>query len=120
MTTVLQLTAAILVLAGAFFCLVASIGILRFRDLFMRMHAAAKTGTFGAGLPLVAVAVALWDASTAIRALTTVAFLLTTAPIAAHLLGRAAYRRPEVLLSDQTLTDELGRENVSDPEEDAP
>ena len=31
-------------------------------DLFMRMHAASKAGTFGAGLPLVAAAIAFWDA----------------------------------------------------------
>lgn len=118
MTDVIQILAALLVLAGAFFCFVASLGILRLEDLFMRMHAAAKAGTFGAGLPLVAAAIALWDASIAIRALVTVGFLLITAPIAAHLLCRAAYRRPEVKLTSRTVIDELGRENVSDPEED--
>lgn len=117
MTEVLQVLASILVVAGAFFCLVASIGIVRFRDVFMRMHAASKAGTFGAGLPLVAVAIALWDMSSALRALATVAFLLMTAPIAAHLLARAAYRRADVQLSKDTVLDQLGRANVTDPDE---
>ena len=120
MTDVIQILAALLVLAGAFFCFVASVGVLRLEDLFMRMHAASKAGTFGAGLPLVAAAIALWDASIAVRALATVGFLLITAPIAAHLLCRAAYRCPDVELSNRTVIDELGRENVSDPEEDGP
>ncbi len=38
MTDVSQILAAMLVLAGAFFCFVASVGILRLEDLFMRMH----------------------------------------------------------------------------------
>ena len=83
----------------------------------MRMHAASKAGTFGAGLPLVAVALALWEMSAALRALATVAFLLLTAPIAAHLLARAAYRQNEVELSQETIIDQLGRTNLTDPDE---
>jgi len=120
MTATIQFPAALLVLAGAFFCFVASVGVVRLEDLFMRMHAASKAGTFGAGLPLVAAAIALWDGSIAVRALATAGFLLFTAPVAAHVLCRAAYRRPEVELSSKTIIDELGRENVSDPEEPGP
>lgn len=40
-----------------------------------------------------------------------------TAPIAAHLLARAAYRRNEVELSKDMLVDQLGRPNVNDPDE---
>ncbi|MEM9657767.1 MAG: monovalent cation/H(+) antiporter subunit G [Planctomycetota bacterium] len=119
MTEALQLLATLLVLSGAFFCLVASIGIVRFEDVFMRMHAASKAGTFGAGLPLIGAALILWEMSAALRALSTVAFLLLTAPIAAHLLARAAYRRDDVELSGATVVDQLGRSNVSDPEEPA-
>jgi multicomponent Na+:H+ antiporter subunit G len=100
--------------------MVAAVGIVRLQDVFMRMHAASKAGTFGAGLPLIAVAVALPDGSIALRALATVGFLLLTAPIAAHLLSRAAYTRPEVHLAPATAMDELGREHVSDPEENTP
>jgi multicomponent Na+:H+ antiporter subunit G len=117
MTDVLHILATVLVLAGAFFCLVAAIGVVRFEDVFMRMHAASKAGTFGAGLPLVAVALALWEMSAALRALATVAFLLLTAPIAAHLLARAAYRRGEVNLSPSTVVDELAGTEVTDPDE---
>lgn len=117
MTGVIHIFTMLLVLAGAFFCIVASVGIVRFEDVFMRMHAASKAGTFGAGLPLIAVALALWETSAGLRALSTVAFLLLTAPVAAHLLARAAYRRTDVMLSKSTIVDQLEQANLTDTEE---
>jgi multicomponent Na+:H+ antiporter subunit G len=80
-----------LILFGAFFALVASVGILRLPDLYTRMHAASKAGTLGSGLILVALAVYAQDLATATRALAAVVFFLLTAPLGAHLLARAAY-----------------------------
>lgn len=99
---------ALLLLSGAFFVLVASIGIIRFPDLMMRMHASTKAGTLGAGLILAATAVAFDDISVLTRALATIIFLLLTAPVAAHLIGRAAYYVGMDLWSG-TITDELDR-----------
>jgi len=82
---------SILVLGGAGFCLIAAIGLVRFPDLYVRMHAATKAGTLGAGLAFLAVIVGSGDLGTIIRALAAVLFLLLTAPIGAHLLARAAY-----------------------------
>ena len=108
-----------LVLWGALSCLIASIGVLRFPDFFTRIHAASKAGSLGAGLPLLAVSLALWDTSVTIRTLATAGFVLLTAPIAAHVLGYAAYRHPEVKLSEETVIDELGGSGKLDPIEDA-
>lgn len=96
-----------LVLLGAFFALVAAIGILRMPDLLMRMHAATKAGTLGAGLLLLAVAVSFGDSGVTVRALAAVVFLFLTAPIAAHVIGRAAYYAGRVQLWRRTLVDEL-------------
>jgi len=104
-----------LVVWGALSCLIAAIGVLRFPDLFTRMHAASKAGALGAGLPLLAVSLALWDSSVTIRALATAGFVLLTAPLAAHVLGYAAYRHPEVSLSEETVLDELGGRDKLDP-----
>ncbi len=87
--------APVLVLVGAAFCLVAAVGLWRMPTLYARMHAATKAGPVGAGLVLVGVAVASSDVDHTARALAVVAFLLATAPIAAHLVGRAAHRREE-------------------------
>jgi multicomponent Na+:H+ antiporter subunit G len=83
---------AALVLLGGFFCFVAGLGILRLPDVLMRMHASTKAGTLGAGLILAAVAVHFGDATTIARAIAAIVFLLVTAPVAAHMIGRAAFR----------------------------
>jgi multicomponent Na+:H+ antiporter subunit G len=87
----IDLILSVLVLGGAGFCLIAAIGVVRFPDLYVRMHAATKAGTLGAGLVFIAVAVAAGELGTTIRALAAILFLLLTAPIGAHLLARAAY-----------------------------
>jgi multicomponent Na+:H+ antiporter subunit G len=81
-----------LVLIGAFFALAAGLGILRLPDVLIRMHASTKAGTLGSGLILLAVALNFWDIAVAAKATATVVFLLITAPIAAHMIGRAALR----------------------------
>jgi multicomponent Na+:H+ antiporter subunit G len=84
--------AGILVIVGGFFAFVASIGLVRLPDIYSRSHAASKAGTVGSGLMMIALAVTAGDAGTAIRALAGVLFFILTAPIAAHLLARAAYK----------------------------
>lgn len=100
-----------LLLTGATFLLLASVGVVRMPDLFTRMQAATKAATLGAGCMLVAVAVYFDNLSVTVRALLVSAFLLFTAPIAAHMIGRAAYFIGVPLWSG-THTDELrGRYN---------
>lgn len=96
-----------LLLLGALFVLVAAVGLLRLPDLLMRMHAATKAGTLGAGLCLIAVAVAMPDPSVVARALATLIFLLMTAPIAAHVIAHAAYHAGEARLWEHTDPDDL-------------
>ena len=72
------------------------------------MHAATKAGTLGAGLILVAEAVFYMDLSITLRTLATITFLLLTAPVAAHLIGRAAYYS-NIKLWEKTWVDELAQ-----------
>jgi multicomponent Na+:H+ antiporter subunit G len=81
----------VFLIVGAVFSLTATIGVLRFPDVYTRLHAAAKAGPVGAGFVLLAVAAAAFDAATALRAIVGIVFLILTAPVAAHLLARAAY-----------------------------
>ena len=84
------LTALFLVF-GSLFCLVAALGMLRLPDTVIRMHAATKAGTLGAGLILIAEAFFFAEVGITLKALAAISFLLLTAPVAAHLIGRAAY-----------------------------
>lgn len=84
----------------------AGVGVLRFTDVLSRLHAATKPQVFG--LLLVIAAIALDQRSwAALFALVPVfVFQCLTAPAAAHMVGRAAYRTGE--LDDESIyTDEL-------------
>lgn len=107
-------TALVLVLAGALLCLIATIGLLRFRDVPTRLHAATKPQVLGVLLICVAVAV---DA----RSWPVVAFLtpvvlmqLATAPLAAHVISRAAYRNGTIDRSS-LVVDELAESRRTPP-----
>ncbi|MBK5570121.1 monovalent cation/H(+) antiporter subunit G [Ensifer sp. SSB1] len=96
MNPVLDVVIAVLVAAlliiGALFSLLAAIGIVRFPDLYTRMHAASKAGTIGSGLLLLAAGVHSLDPAILIRALAGFFFFVLTAPISAHLLAKAAHQ----------------------------
>ena len=88
----IEILAGILVLAGSGFTLIAAIGILRYPDLLMRMHASTKAGTLGSILVLAAMALVVAEGTVTAKTIATVLFLLLTAPIAAHMIGRAYVR----------------------------
>lgn len=83
---------SVLLLAGASFACLAALGVARMQDLYVRMHAATKAGSAGAGLVLMAAAIHFGDVGTYLRAAAAILFLLMTAPVAAHMIARAAYR----------------------------
>ncbi|MGD9972483.1 MAG: monovalent cation/H(+) antiporter subunit G [Desulfatirhabdiaceae bacterium] len=99
--------AAVMLLAGALFSLVAAVGVMRLPDLLVRMHAATKAGALGAGLIFLGVALVDMETGVTLRALAAICFLLLTAPVSAHLIGRAAYRSG-IRLWARTRVDELG------------
>ncbi len=78
-------------LVGGGFTLVAALGIVRMPDLYSRMHCATKVGTLGVSTLIVAVAIHFGEVSVGTRALLIIAFFLLTAPVAAHMIGRAAH-----------------------------
>jgi len=86
------LLVSLLLVAGAGLVLVASLGLLRLPDLYTRMHASTKPATLGVSLGVAALALDSAALGIAVRACLIVLFFLLTAPVAAHRLGRAAYR----------------------------
>jgi multicomponent Na+:H+ antiporter subunit G len=91
---------------GSALMAVAALGLLRMPDFATRMHASSKAGTLGASLVLIAAAVHFGEASIGVRTLLVGLFLLLTAPVASHVIARAAYRIG-VQLSPETVVDEL-------------
>lgn len=83
---------AILVLIGAFFTLVGSIGLFKLPDFYMRLHGPTKATTLGVGAILIASALYfsfMLDEVSLHEILITV-FLFITAPVSAHLMAKAA------------------------------
>lgn len=104
---------AVLVGLGVFFNFVPAIGLLRMPDVYTRMQASTKGGTLGVGCIILACAIHFQDLLTASQSIMVIAFMFLTAPVAGHLIGRAAYfvRTP---LWDRTVYNEL--EGCYDPE----
>ena len=102
----------LLITIGTFFMLIAGLGLVRMPDLFLRMSASTKAATLGVGCTLLGVAVYFGDFATFIGAGAIIIFLLLTAPVAAHLVGRAAYQ-DGVPLWEGTQFDDLRRHYYS-------
>ena len=108
-TTVADVASAVCLLGGAFLAFAAGVGVLRFPDLLSRMHAGTKPQVLGLVLVLLGLALRLRSGG-AVWALALVAvFQMLTAPVAAHMVGRAGYRtrkiRDDLLVVDELTTD---------------
>ncbi|MBH07326.1 MAG: hypothetical protein CMJ20_13535 [Phycisphaeraceae bacterium] len=108
MPSIIEIIIAVPMIIGTFLMVVASIGLLRFPDIFCRMHAAGKAGTLGVSLIILAAVFFFVPTSVGvvIRGLLAIAFQFLTTPAATHLLARASYIT-EYPVSDRTAVDEL-------------
>lgn len=106
-----DVVASIFLLAGAALSLASGIGLLRFPDVLSRMHAAAKPQVLGLLLVLVGAGIRLHRSVDVWMLVLVGVFQLVTAPVAAHLIGRAAYRTEHVRRgADRLVVDELARD----------
>jgi multicomponent K+:H+ antiporter subunit G len=86
-----QVVIAAMLVVGGSFALVGAIGMLRFRDFYMRMHAPTKATTLGVGGVLAASLLANWaHGNHGVHELLIVLFLFITAPVSANLMAMAA------------------------------
>lgn len=93
MSTVIEIASALCLLAGAFFCVVGGIGLLRMPDLFTRMHAASVTETLGAGLILLGLILLAGFTLVTVKLLMIGLLIFFASPTASHALARAALLR---------------------------
>lgn len=112
---ILEIIGAILLLLGTLLCLVAAIGIVRLNGLFARMHVPTKPQVLGVLLMCAGLALIMQSARVTITLGLVMALQLVVAPIAAHLLGRAAYRMGH-LQESKVVVDEFA-EDLSRAEE---
>lgn len=94
MNPLAELVLSFLVVAGAVFCFLGSLGLVRFPDFYMRLHGPSKATTLGIGALIAASlgAFALAGQASPYELLIGL-FLALTTPVSAHLLARAARHR---------------------------
>jgi multicomponent Na+:H+ antiporter subunit G len=102
----LDAAAAICFLFAGLLSLAAGVGVLRFGDLLSRMHAGAKPQVLGVLLGLAGYGLRIRSGPVLWTVFLVALFQLITAPVAAHMVGRAGYRTGKVS-SDRLVVDEL-------------
>ena len=107
--SILTVLGGAFLIAGCGLTLIAAIAVLRFADLLSRQHAATKPQVLGLILAMVGMSLIVRDATLVWTAGLVVAFQLITAPISAHMIGRAGYRTGGIVPSD-LVVDELGED----------
>lgn len=92
--TIFNIVIALSLLGGSFFIISGSIGIVRFPDVYTRLHAATKASTLGIAGILVGAFLFLFVTHGIIsgKLLLAIVFILLTAPVSGHMISRAAHR----------------------------
>ena len=80
------------VCAGVFFLGAGAVGLIRFPDIYTRMHAAGKCDTLGSLLVLAGLACGEGFGLTSAKLIVVALFVLVTSPTATHAIARAAHR----------------------------
>jgi multicomponent K+:H+ antiporter subunit G len=83
---------SLLILTGAVFTFIGSLGLARLRDFYTRLHGPTKATTLGVGCLLIASAMyfSMRDEGISLHEVLVTLFLFITAPVSAHLLAKAA------------------------------
>ncbi|MFN2261688.1 MAG: monovalent cation/H(+) antiporter subunit G [Psychroflexus sp.] len=98
---------------GAIFVLLAAIGILRMPDQYLRISVNTKAATLGVGLLLASAAIFFLDVSVTTRVIAVIIFILITAPVGAHLIGRTSYFLGNKLWENSVIDDLKDKYNKS-------
>lgn len=85
---------ALLMLFGSIVSIISALGMLRLPDVYTRSHAATKSATLSVLCCLLGAFIYFWshDGFVSIRLILGIVFVFITAPVAGHLVCRAAYR----------------------------
>lgn len=102
----MEILASTLLILGSLLALVAAIGLQRFDDVFARMHSATKPATLGLMMILTGAALTLPIPGAVAKLMLVILLQFTTAPVGAHLVGRAAFRTGRDLSPDTVLDEE--------------
>jgi multicomponent Na+:H+ antiporter subunit G len=101
----------VLAFFGTVFVFLAALGIVRMRDTYLRISVTTKAATLGIGLLLVASAIHSDELAITAKVFAIILFLLLTAPVSAHLVGRTSYFSGVKLWKNSVMDDMEGKYN---------
>lgn len=95
MNPAIESAVSLLILVGAAFALLGSIGLARLPDFFTRLHGPTKATTLGVGAMTLASALhfSAAEPGLSLHEIAVLVFLFITAPVTAHVLAKAALHR---------------------------
>lgn len=106
-STVLDIISIVFLVIGLIFLCLGMLGLLRLPDVYNRLHATTKVATLGAIGVLLSIILQEGYTPMGVKAFTVAIFILLTAPISGHMIGKAAYRHG-VKLCEGSCLDEYG------------
>ena len=86
-----QMAGFIFMIGGLFFCTVGVVGIMRFPDVYSRIHASGKISSLG--IIGILIGTAFLMPATAFEGIVIGIFLLVSSPVASHAIALAAHRQ---------------------------
>lgn len=110
MMSLTEIFVSFLLISGAMIMLLSSIGLVRFGDVFLRMHAATKAGTLGISLVIIGVALYFSDPLITIKLIALMGIYFFTSPIGSQVLAHSAHIS-KVQMVKETWIDELAEAN---------
>src|SRR5665648_22687 len=102
---IIEIISVVFLLIGVVFVALGMLGLLRLPDVYNRMHATTKIATLGTCSIMLSVLLRSGFDAMGLKAITVGVFLLLTAPVGAHMIGRAAHRHG-VKLCEESVIDE--------------
>lgn len=95
MNPAVEAIVSLLIIVGAAFALLGSIGLARLPDFFTRLHGPTKATTLGVGAMVLASAIffSATEPGLSLHEIAVLVFLFITAPVTAHVLAKAALHR---------------------------
>ncbi|UOQ47359.1 monovalent cation/H(+) antiporter subunit G [Gracilibacillus caseinilyticus] len=90
---IMNILVIVFLIAGTFFVISASIGVIRFPDIYTRLHASTKAATLGISGIMIGAFIFLYVEHQIVsgKLILGIIFILLTAPVSAHMIGRAAH-----------------------------
>lgn len=90
---VLEWAGIALMALGVVFVASGTLGVVKYKNVYLRIHAMSQTSTFGVAFFLLGTGLLEGDANTLARCALASLFILMTSPLSGQMLARAALRR---------------------------